>query len=177
MIGIESRPTVPDARGRFGTFGGRYVPEVLIPALDELESAWAALREDAAFRDEFGTLLRDFVGRPTPITYAERLSDELGYRIWLKREDLAHTGAHKINNALGQALVAQRLGKTRIIAETGAGQHGVAAATACALLGLPCVVYMGEEDTHRQAPNVARMKLLGAEVVPVMAGTRTLRRR
>jgi tryptophan synthase beta subunit len=115
------------------------------------------------------------VGRPTPITHARRLSDELGYDIWLKREDLAHTGAHKINNALGQALVAKRLGKERIIAETGAGQHGVAAATACALLGLPCVVYMGEEDTHRQAPNVARMKLLGAEVVPVMAGTRTLK--
>ena len=118
---------------------------------------------------------RDFVGRPTPITHAARLSDELGYDIWLKREDLAHTGAHKINNALGQVLVAQRLGKERIIAETGAGQHGVAAATACALLGLPCVVYMGEEDTHRQAPNVARMQLLGAEVRPVTAGSRTLK--
>ena len=165
----------PDARGRFGTYGGRYVPEVLIPALDELATAWAQLRDDDGFRSELGGLLHDFVGRPTPITWAVRLSEELGYRVWLKREDLAHTGAHKINNALGQALLAKRLGKQRIIAETGAGQHGVAAATACALLGLPCVVYMGEEDTHRQAPNVARMELLGAEVVPVTAGTGTLK--
>ncbi len=172
---VARPPLVPDERGRFGTYGGRYVPEVLIPALDELASAWGELRDDPGFRGELGALLRDFVGRPTPITHARRLSDELGYDIWLKREDLAHTGAHKINNALGQALLAKRLGKERIIAETGAGQHGVAAATACALLGLPCVVYMGEEDTHRQAPNVARMKLLGAEVVPVMAGTRTLK--
>ena len=172
---VARPPIVPDERGRFGTYGGRYVPEVLIPALDELASAWRELRDDPGFRGELGALLRDFVGRPTPITHARRLSDELGYDIWLKREDLAHTGAHKINNALGQALLAKRLGKERIIAETGAGQHGVAAATACALLGLPCVVYMGEEDTHRQAPNVARMKLLGAEVVPVMAGTRTLK--
>ena len=126
-------------------------------------------------RRSSATSLRDFVGRPTPITPRPRLSEELGYDIWLKREDLDHTGAHKINNALGQALLAKRLGKQRIIAETGAGQHGVATATACALLGLPCVVYMGEEDTHRQAPNVARMKLLGAEVVPVTAGTRTLK--
>jgi len=168
-------PALPDARGRFGEYGGRYVPEVLIPALDELAEAWTQLRADAAFQQELGALSRDFVGRPTPITHAERLSGELGYDVWLKREDLAHTGAHKINNALGQALLAKRLGKRRIIAETGAGQHGVAAATACALLGLPCVVYMGEEDTHRQAPNVARMRLLGAEVVPVMAGTRTLK--
>jgi tryptophan synthase beta chain len=175
MVTTQARHSVPDARGRFGTYGGRYVPEVLIPALDELAAAWAELREDPGFRGELDALLRDFVGRPTPLTYASRLSDELGYRIWLKREDLAHTGAHKINNALGQALLARRLGKERIIAETGAGQHGVAAATACALLGLPCVVYMGEEDTHRQAPNVARMKLLGAEVVPVLAGTRTLK--
>jgi len=166
---------VPDARGRFGDYGGRYVPEVLIPALDELTQAWATLRDDHGFRAELGSLSRDFVGRPTPITHAERLSAELGYDVWLKREDLAHTGAHKINNALGQALLAQRLGKRRIIAETGAGQHGVATATACALLGLPCVVYMGEEDTHRQAPNVARMELLGAEVVPVTAGSRTLK--
>ena len=171
----ERTISVPDDRGRFGTYGGRFVPEVLIPALDELAAAWSELRDDPGFRTEFGDLLRDFVGRPTPITHASRLSAELGYEIWLKREDLAHTGAHKINNALGQALVAKRLGKERIIAETGAGQHGVAAATASALLGLPCVVYMGEEDTHRQAPNVARMKLLGAEVVPVMAGTRTLK--
>jgi tryptophan synthase beta chain len=174
-MSVIERPVVPDAHGRFGTYGGRYVPEVLIPALDELDAAWRELRVDAGFLDELGTLLRDFVGRPTPVTYAARLSAELGYHVSLKREDLAHTGAHKINNALGQALVAKRLGKTRIIAETGAGQHGVAAATACALLGLPCVVYMGEEDTHRQAPNVARMQLLGAEVVPVMAGSRTLK--
>jgi tryptophan synthase beta chain len=165
----------PDARGRFGAFGGRYAPEVLIPALDELAVAWDELRDDAGFREELAALSRDFVGRPTPITHAARLSDELGYDVWLKREDLAHTGAHKINNAVGQALVAKRLGKQRIIAETGAGQHGVATATACALLGLPCVVYMGEEDTRRQAPNVARMKLLGAEVVPVTAGSRTLK--
>ena len=166
---------VPDVRGRFGAFGGRYAPEVLIPALEELRDAWAALRDDPSFRGELGGLLTDFVGRPTPITHAARLSDELGYDIWLKREDLAHTGAHKINNAIGQVLLARRLGKERIIAETGAGQHGVAAATACALLGLPCVVYMGEEDTHRQAPNVARMQLLGAEVRPVTAGSRTLK--
>jgi tryptophan synthase beta chain len=172
---VDTDAARPDARGRFGTYGGRYVPEVLIPALDELATAWARLRDDDGFRSELGGLLRDFVGRPTPITRAVRLSEELGYRVWLKREDLAHTGAHKINNALGQALLAKRLGKQRIIAETGAGQHGVAAATACALLGLPCVVYMGEEDTHRQAPNVARMELLGTEVVPVTAGTGTLK--
>ena len=171
----STRPVVPDARGRFGTYGGRYVPEILIPALDELEAAWSELREDPGFREELGALSRDFVGRPTPITRAARLSEELGYDIWLKREDLAHTGAHKINNALGQALIAKRLGKQRIIAETGAGQHGVASATACALLGLPCVVYMGEVDIKRQAPNVARMELLGTQVVPVTAGTRTLK--
>ena len=167
--------TLPDARGRFGTYGGSYVPEVLIPALDELAEAWTELREDAGFRAELSTLSETFVGRPTPITRADRLSTQLGYEIWLKREDLAHTGAHKINNALGQALLAKRLGKERIIAETGAGMHGVATATACALLGLPCVVYMGEEDTRRQAPNVSRMKLLGAEIVPVTAGSRTLK--
>ena len=167
--------TLPDARGRFGTYGGRYVPEVLIPALDELADAWGELREDAGFRAELSTLSETFVGRPTPITRADRLSAQLGYEIWLKREDLAHTGAHKINNALGQALLAKRLGKERIIAETGAGMHGVATATACALLGLPCVVYMGEEDTRRQAPNVSRMELLGAEVVPVTAGSKTLK--
>jgi len=167
--------TRPDARGRFGAYGGRYAPEVLIPALDELTAAWLDLRDDPGFRGDLDALLRDFVGRPTPITHARRLSEELGVDIWLKREDLAHTGAHKINNALGQVLLATRLGKQRIIAETGAGQHGVATATACALLGLPCVVYMGEEDTHRQAPNVARMQLLGAEVVPVTAGMKTLK--
>jgi tryptophan synthase beta chain len=167
--------TTPEARGRFGTYGGRYAPEVLIPALEELDSAWSSLRNEPSFRGELSSLLADFVGRPTPITHATRLSEELGYDIWLKREDLAHTGAHKINNALGQVLLAKRLGKTRIIAETGAGQHGVATATACALLGFPCIVYMGEEDTHRQAPNVARMHLLGAEVRPVTAGSATLK--
>jgi tryptophan synthase beta chain len=167
--------TVPDARGRFGTYGGRYVPEVLIPALDELADAWSGFRDDPGFGTELATLARDFIGRPTPITHAGRLSQQVGADVWLKREDLAHTGAHKINNALGQVLLATRLGKERIIAETGAGMHGVATATACALLGLPCVVYMGEEDTHRQAPNVARMELLGAEVVPVTAGSRTLK--
>ncbi len=165
----------PDVRGRFGPYGGRYAPEVLIPALEELTEAWLELREEERFRGELDDLLRDFVGRPTPVTHALRLSDELGVDVWLKREDLAHTGAHKINNALGQVLLARRLGKERIIAETGAGQHGVATATACALLGLPCVVYMGEEDTHRQAPNVVRMQLLGAEVVPVTAGMKTLK--
>jgi tryptophan synthase beta chain len=165
----------PGARGRFGAYGGRYAPEVLIPALEELEATWDSLRDDPGFRGELAALLADFVGRPTPITHAARLSEALGLDIWLKREDLAHTGAHKINNALGQVLVARRLGKERIIAETGAGQHGVATATACALLGFPCVVYMGEEDTHRQAPNVARMRLLGAEVRPVTAGSRTLK--
>jgi tryptophan synthase beta chain len=163
------------ARGRFGAYGGRYAPEVLIPALEELEAAWDSLRDDPGFRGELAALLADFVGRPTPITHAARLSEALGLDVWLKREDLAHTGAHKINNALGQVLIARRLGKERIIAETGAGQHGVATATACALLGFPCVVYMGEEDTHRQAPNVARMRLLGAEVRPVRAGSRTLK--
>jgi tryptophan synthase beta chain len=165
----------PDVRGRFGSYGGRYAPEVLIPALDELTEAWLELRDEERFRGELDELLHDFVGRPTPVTHALRLSEELGVDVWLKREDLAHTGAHKINNALGQVLLARRLGKERIIAETGAGQHGVATATACALLGLPCVVYMGEEDTHRQAPNVVRMQLLGAEVVPVTAGMKTLK--
>ena len=166
---------LPDARGRFGRFGGRYVPEVLIPALDELAAAWDELRDEPAFRGELVALLRDFVGRPSPLTFASRLSDRLGYRIYLKREDLNHTGAHKINNTLGQVLLARRLGKGRIIAETGAGMHGVATATACALFGLPCVVYMGEEDTVRQAPNVARMQLLGAEVVTVTSSSRTLK--
>ncbi|MEX0991923.1 MAG: tryptophan synthase subunit beta [Actinomycetota bacterium] len=165
----------PDLRGRFGTFGGRYVPEVLIPAHEDLARSWSELRADRAFRGELDELLSAYVGRPTPLTFASHLSDELGYRVYLKREDLAHTGAHKINNTIGQVLLARRLGKERIIAETGAGQHGVATATACALFGLPCVVYMGEEDTVRQAPNVARMKLLGAEVVPVTSGSKTLK--
>jgi tryptophan synthase beta chain len=151
------------------------VPEVLIPALDELTEAWERFRDDPGFRGELDALLRDYVGRPSALSYASRLSDQLGYRIYLKREDLNHTGAHKINNTIGQVLLASRLGKRRIIAETGAGQHGVATATACALFGLPCVVYMGEEDTVRQAPNVDRMRLLGAEVVAVTSGSKTLK--
>jgi len=160
---------------RFGPYGGRYVPETLIAALDELTAAWAGAREDAAFRDRLARLLRDFVGRPTPLYLARRLSERAGRAVYLKREDLAHTGAHKINNALGHALLTERMGKPRVIAETGAGQHGVATATACALLGLECVVYMGSEDIRRQRPNVERMGLLGAEVVPVEAGARTLK--
>jgi tryptophan synthase beta chain len=160
---------------RFGPYGGRYVPETLIAALDELTAAWEAARDDPAFNERQDALRRDFIGRPTPLYLASRLSERVGSRVYLKREDLAHTGAHKINNALGQALLAERMGKRRIIAETGAGQHGVATATACALLGFECVVYMGTEDIRRQAPNVERMKLLGAEVAPVEAGARTLK--
>jgi tryptophan synthase beta chain len=174
-MSVSEAVSVPDARGRFGRYGGRYVPEVLIPALEELAEAWDELRGDPGFREELDGLLRDFVGRPTPLTFAPRLSERTGYRVFLKREDLAHTGAHKINNTVGQVLLARRLGKERIIAETGAGQHGVATATACALFGLPCVVYMGEEDTRRQAVNVSRMKLLGAQVVPVTEGSATLK--
>jgi tryptophan synthase beta chain len=161
--------------GRFGDYGGRFVPETLIAALDELSSAWAAAREDEDFQLELSVLLRDFVGRPTPLYLAERLSERIGRRVYLKREDLAHTGAHKINNAVGQALLARRMGKTRVIAETGAGQHGVATATACALFGLECAVYMVSEDIRRQASNVERMRLLGAEVIPVEVGARTLK--
>jgi tryptophan synthase beta chain len=160
---------------RFGPYGGRYVPETLIAALDELTAAWEEAREDPAFMARMDLLRRDFIGRPTPLYLAERLSERAGRRVYLKREDLNHTGAHKINNALGQALLTARMGKPRVIAETGAGQHGVATATACALLGLECVVYMGTEDIRRQAPNVERMKLLGAEVAPVDAGARTLK--
>ncbi len=160
---------------RFGPYGGQYVPETLMPALAELEAAWVAAREDPGYRAELAGLLRDFAGRPTPLYLAERLSELAGREIWLKREDLMHTGSHKLNNALGQALLAKRMGKHRIIAETGAGQHGVASATACALLGLECVVYMGAEDIRRQAPNVQRMRLLGAEVASVDAGARTLK--
>src|SRR6476469_9964049 len=160
---------------RFGPYGGRYVPETLIGALDELTAAWSEAREDAGFMARLELLRRDFIGRPTPLYLAERLSERVGSKVYLKREDLAHTGAHKINNAVGQALLAQRMGKQRVIAETGAGQHGVATATACALLGLECIVYMGTEDIRRQAPNVERMKLLGAEVSPVEAGARTLK--
>jgi tryptophan synthase beta chain len=160
---------------RFGPYGGRFVPETLIAALDELSAAWAEARENDEFQSELAVLLRDFVGRPTPLYLAERLSERVGHRVYLKREDLAHTGAHKINNAVGQCLLARRMGKSRIIAETGAGQHGVATATACALFGLECAVYMGTEDIRRQAPNVERMKLLGAEVIPVDAGAKTLK--
>ena len=160
---------------RFGRYGGQYVPETLMPALIELEAAWVAAREDAGYRSQLDGLLADYAGRPTPLYLAERLSERAGHEIWLKREDLMHTGSHKLNNALGQALLARRMGKRRIIAETGAGQHGVASATACALLGLECVVYMGAEDIRRQAPNVERMKLLGADVVCVQAGARTLK--
>jgi tryptophan synthase beta chain len=160
---------------RFGPYGGQYVPETLMPALAELEAAWAATRDDAGYRRELEVLLRDYAGRPTPLYLAQRLSQEAGRAVWLKREDLLHTGAHKVNNALGQALLARRMGKRRVIAETGAGQHGVATATACALLGLECVVYMGVEDMRRQRPNVQRMALLGATVAPVEAGTATLK--
>jgi tryptophan synthase beta chain len=160
---------------RFGPYGGQYVPETLMPALTELEQAWTDAWADPGFRAELDGLLRDYVGRPSPLYLATRLSEVAGREIYLKREDLNHTGAHKINNALGQALLAKRMGKPRVVAETGAGSHGTATATACALLGLDCVVYMGEVDVERQAPNVQRMKLLGAEVVPVSAGTRTLK--
>jgi tryptophan synthase beta chain len=160
---------------RFGPYGGRYVPETLIPALDELEAAWVEARDDPGFQLELTTLLRDYAGRPTPLYHAQRLSEAAGHDVYLKREDLMHTGAHKINNALGQVLLAKRMGKPRVIAETGAGQHGVATATACALLDRECVVYMGTEDMRRQRPNVERMRLLGATVQPVDAGARTLK--
>jgi tryptophan synthase beta chain len=159
--------------GYFGAYGGRYVPETLMPALEELERGWAEIRDDPAFHAELEGLQRTYVGRPTPLYRAERLAP--GKRLYLKREDLCHTGAHKVNNAVGQALVARRLGKGRIVAETGAGQHGVAAATVCARFGLECVVYMGAEDVERQRPNVERMRLLGAELRPVEFGTRTLK--
>jgi tryptophan synthase beta chain len=165
-----------DSRGRFGAFGGRYVPETLMAALDQLDAAWDAAREDPAFHVELGALLRHYVGRPSPLYRARRLEEAAGAGpIYLKREDLNHTGAHKVNNTLGQVLLARRMGKRRIIAETGAGQHGVATATACALFDLDCVVYMGAEDVERQALNVYRMELLGAEVRPVSSGTRTLK--
>jgi tryptophan synthase beta chain len=160
---------------RFGAFGGRYVPETLIPALDELETAWATAQADPTYRAELSELLSTYVGRPSPLSEAPRLSEKVGARVLLKREDLNHTGAHKINNTVGQVLLARRMGKKRIIAETGAGQHGVATATVCARFGLECVVYMGEEDMRRQSLNVFRMKLMGATVVPVRSGTRTLK--
>jgi tryptophan synthase beta chain len=166
----------PDRGGHFGPYGGRYVPEVLMAPIEELEKAYLAARDDAAFQSELAELLRTYAGRPTPLYFAKQLSETLGgARLWLKREDLLHTGAHKINNCLGQALVARRMGKRRIVAETGAGQHGVATATVCALLGFECVVYMGEEDMRRQRLNVFRMRLLGARVVGVSTGSRTLK--
>src|SRR5689334_17290209 len=164
-----------DTIHRFGAFGGRYVPETLIPALDELDAAFAEASRDRAFQQELERLLKEYVGRPSPLSSAPRFSEAVGCTVYLKREDLNHTGAHKINNAIGQALLAQRMGKRRIIAETGAGQHGVATATVCARFGLSCTVYMGEEDMRRQALNVFRMRLLGAEVVPVSSGTKTLK--
>ncbi|MEJ7842128.1 MAG: tryptophan synthase subunit beta [Rubrobacter sp.] len=170
------RQKVENREGYFGAFGGRFVPETLIHALEELEEAYERYRNDPEFNEELDRLARDFVGRPTPLMFAGRLTRKWGgANVWFKREDLAHTGAHKINNALGQMLLAERMGKTRIIAETGAGQHGVATATVAALYGRECVVYMGEEDTRRQAPNVLRMKLLGTEVVPVTTGSGTLK--
>jgi tryptophan synthase beta chain len=165
----------PGPDGRFGGFGGRFVPESLIPACIELEGAFRSAWADTSFRSRYDELLRDYAGRPTPLTEARRLSDELGVRVMLKREDLTHTGSHKINNVIGQGLLTLRMGKSRMVAETGAGQHGVATATAAALFGLDCVVYMGEVDTERQALNVFRMKLLGAEVIPVRSGSRTLK--
>lgn len=175
LLAAELSGQYPDARGRYGPFGGRYVPETLIPALDRLEAGVREHLHRADFQAELTRELNTWVGRPTPLTFAAQLSERWGAEVWLKREDLAHTGAHKINNALGQALLAKRLGAARIIAETGAGQHGVATAAACARLGLPCVVYMGSVDIERQAPNVGRMKLLGATVVPVTGGDKTLR--
>jgi len=165
-------PAIPH---RFGPYGGQYVPETLMPALTELEQQWQSARLDDGYRSELAGLLRDYVGRPTPLYRARRLSERLGRTIYLKREDLNHTGSHKLNNALGQALLAKRMGKRRVIAETGAGQHGVATATACALLDLECVIYMGTEDTRRQRPNVQRMELLGATVTAVDAGAKTLK--
>ena len=171
-----STQTVPDALGHFGPYGGRYVPEVLMQPLEELEQAYLEARGDAEFQSELKSLLHHYAGRPTPLYFAKRLTEQLGgAQIWLKREDLLHTGAHKINNCLGQILLARRMGKDRIIAETGAGQHGVATATVCALFGMQCVVYMGEEDMRRQRLNVFRMRLLGANVVSVVNGSRTLK--
>lgn len=165
----------PTSQGYYGKFGGAYIPEMLHQNVEELQQRYLAIMSDASFQQEFRALLKDYVGRPTPLFYAERLSKQFNTHIWLKREDLCHTGAHKINNTIGQILLAQRLGKKRIIAETGAGQHGVATATVCALKGMECIVYMGEKDIERQAPNVARMKMLGATVVPATSGSKTLK--
>lgn len=165
----------PSAQGYYGKFGGAYIPEMLHRNVEELQNRYLEIMQDASFQKEFRSLLKDYVGRPTPLYYAKRLSKQHGTNIWLKREDLCHTGAHKINNTVGQILLAERLGKKRIIAETGAGQHGVATATVCALKGVECIVYMGEKDIERQAPNVARMKMLGAKVVPATSGSKTLK--
>jgi tryptophan synthase beta chain len=165
----------PSSTGRFGKFGGKFVPETLMSSLEEIEVAFEKYSKDKSFLEELSMLQNDFIGRPTPLYFAKNLSKKLQQKIWIKREDLAHTGAHKINNAIGQALLAKRLGKKRIIAETGAGQHGVATATACAMLNLECIVYMGEEDIKRQAPNIYRMEMLGAKVIPVTSGSKTLK--
>jgi tryptophan synthase beta chain len=176
MTTTREQVDLPDEHGRFGPYGGQYVPETLMAALGELERIYSEARADEAFEGDLAFLLQEYVGRPTPLYYAARLTERLGgAKVYLKREDLAHTGAHKINNALGQGLLVKRMGKPRVVAETGAGQHGVASATVCAMLGLECVVYMGEEDVRRQALNVFRMKLLGAEVRPVASGSRTLK--
>ncbi len=175
LLADELAGKFPDARGRFGPFGGRYVPETLIPAFERLEAGMRQHLHSAEFKAAVAHELKTFVGRPTALTFVPRISERWGAQIYLKREDLAHTGAHKINNAIGQALLAKRIGAQRVIAETGAGQHGVASAAACARVGLPCTVYMGEVDMERQAPNVGRMRLLGAKVIPVTSGDRTLR--
>ena len=168
-------PRLINSKGFYGEFGGAYIPEMLYPNVEQLARSYSGILESAEFRNEFRSLLRDYVGRPTPLFYARRLSDSAGAKIYLKREDLCHTGSHKLNNVIGQALLAKRLNKKHIIAETGAGQHGVATATVCALMGLPCTVFMGEKDVNRQQPNVMRMKMLGAEVIPVYSGSRTLK--
>ena len=175
MTDAKTFMQAPDERGRFGDFGGRFVPEALMPACLELEIAFKDAWSDPAFIEEYNTVLRQFAGRPTPVTPLLRLSEKLGINVYAKREDLAHTGSHKINNVVGQTLLTKRMGKTRVIAETGAGQHGVATATAAARLGLECTVYMGEVDTVRQSLNVFRMELLGATVVPVTSGSKTLK--
>lgn len=172
---IETYYRLPDNRGHFGRYGGSFVPETLVKAAQELDEAFESVKTDLEFNQEFEYLLKSYAGRPTPIFFCKNLSEKYGARFFLKREDLLHTGAHKINNTIGQGLLAKRIGKKRIIAETGAGQHGVATATVCALLGMKCIVYMGEEDMHRQEPNVFKMRLLGAEVVSVLSGTRTLK--
>lgn len=175
MMEVKNTGFSVDEHGYYGNFGGAFIPEMLYPNVKQLQEGYLGIMNEPGFRDEFGQLLKDYVGRPTPLYVAQRLSNKYGVQIYLKREDLCHTGAHKINNTIGQILLAERLGKKRIIAETGAGQHGVATATVCALKGLECIVYMGEKDIERQAPNVARMKMLGATVVPATSGSKTLK--